>query len=147
LTVGSGQFGTRWERMHREKFSMALSTCGISAAGNSSSVPAGSRCAQVFSAALSWELPTPSCCALGNFPLPYGSGKFDTPRDRTQLAKGSIWEFVDWEFVDPPAVDEPPELVDDALPSHAAASRTRLAVAMMMGLARSDQPDAADNRS
>ena len=94
---------------------MALSTCGISPAGNRSLVPAGSRCAQVFSAALSWELPTPSCCALGNFPLPDGPGKFDTPRDRTQLAKGSICEFVDWEFVDPPAVDEPPGPLDDAL--------------------------------
>jgi len=34
-----------------------------------------------------------------------------------------------WELVDPPAFDEPP--VDDGLPLHAAASRARLAVAMM----------------
>jgi hypothetical protein len=72
--------------MHREKFSMLLSICGLSAAGNWSFVPGGSRCTQASSAALSRELLTPSCCAVGNFPLPDGSGKFATPWERMQPA-------------------------------------------------------------
>ena len=68
-TVGSGQFGTPWERMHWLNFRMPLSSCGTSAVGNWSSMPAGSRCWQALSAAWYWELLTPSCCALGNFAL------------------------------------------------------------------------------
>jgi hypothetical protein len=52
------------------------------------------------------------------------------------LAKGSIWEFVDWAFVDPPAFDAPPEPFDDGLAPQAAASRTKLAVAMMAAAVR-----------
>lgn len=85
-TVGLGQFGTPLERMHREKFNMLLSICDLSAAGNWSFVPAGSRRAHASSAAMSRELLTPSCCAPGNFPLPDGSGKFGTPLERMRPA-------------------------------------------------------------
>jgi len=50
--------------------------------------------------------------------------------------KASSGEFADWEFADPPAFDEPPEPVDDGLPLHAAASRTRAAVAMRAAAVR-----------
>jgi hypothetical protein len=59
-----------------------------------------------------------------------GSGYVDTPCERMQWTKASaFWEFVDWAFVDPPACDEPPEPVDEGLPPHAAASRTRAIMA------------------
>jgi hypothetical protein len=40
------------------------------------------------------------------------------------------------EFADPLVFDEPPELVDDGLPLHAADSRARAAVAMMAAAVR-----------
>src|SRR6266700_1714855 len=65
-----------------------------------------------------------------------GSGKFGTPRARTQREKASaFWEFADGEFADPPAFDEPPEPVEDGLPLHAA-SRARAAAAMMAAAVR-----------
>ena len=81
-TLGSGQFGTPWERMHWLNFRMPSISTGISAAGYWSLVPLGSRLWQDPSAAWYWELLTPSCCAVGNFPLPAGSGKLSTPWDR-----------------------------------------------------------------
>jgi hypothetical protein len=63
---------------------------------------------------------------LLNSPELLGSGKFGTPWARTQLAKASALEFAD-----PPAFDEPPELVDEGLPLHAADSSARAAVAMI----------------
>jgi hypothetical protein len=41
-----------------------------------------------------------------------------------------------WEFADLPAFDEPLEPVDDGLPPHAAASRTRAAVATIAAAVR-----------
>jgi len=65
-----------------------------------------------------------------------GSGKFGTPRARTQREKASaFWEIVDGEPAGPPAFDEPPEPVEDGLPLHAA-SRARMAVAMMAAVVR-----------
>src|ERR1700730_16569934 len=97
----------------------------------------GSRCWQAFSAAWSWELLTPSCCAvsLAIPPLLSGAGEFRPPPERTQREKASaFWEFVDGEFADPPAFGEPPEPVDE-LPLHAD-SRARPAVAMMAAALR-----------
>jgi hypothetical protein len=69
-------------------------------------------------------------------PLLPGSGKFGTPRARTQWEKASaFWEFVDGKVAGPPAFGEPPEPAD-GLPLHAAASRARPAVAMMAAAVR-----------
>jgi hypothetical protein len=157
-TVGSGQFGTLWARTHWLNFRMPLSSSGTSAGGNWSPTPAGSRCAQAFSAAWYRELLTSSCCAPGNFALlapGRGSGKFATPCERTHWAKASSWEFAD-----PPAFDEPPGSVDDGLPLlddglpllddgpplHATASRARAAVAMMAVAVRAVRGDARRGR-
>ena len=48
---GVGQFGTPWERMHRLKRSMLISSCGISPAGYWSLVPPGSSSWHALSAA------------------------------------------------------------------------------------------------
>jgi hypothetical protein len=112
--------------MHPLNLRMPGSSSGISAGANWSSIPAGSRCWHAFSAALSWELPIPSCCALGNFALVapvWGSGKFGTPWERTQRAKASSWEFAD-----PPACVELPEAVVDGLPLLHAAAKARTAM-------------------
>jgi len=61
----------------------------------------------------------------------WGSGKFGTLCERMHWEKASSWEFAD-----PPAFDEPPGPVDDGLPLHAAASRTRAAAAMMAAAVR-----------
>jgi hypothetical protein len=45
-------------------------------------------------------------------------------------------EPADGELAEPPAFGEPPELVDDGLPLHAAASRARAAVAMTAAAVR-----------
>src|SRR5262249_23253596 len=66
------------------------------------------------------ELLTPSCCAVGNFPLLDGSGKFGTPVERMHREKATSWAFAD-----------PAEPADDGPPPHAATSRTRPAAAMM----------------
>jgi hypothetical protein len=58
--MGSGQFATAWERMHRAKLSRRLSVC-CDADGVVGS-PFGSSCLQAFSAASNWELLTPSSC-------------------------------------------------------------------------------------
>ncbi len=125
-TVGSGQLCTPLWRMHWLKFTMPISKCGIPAGRNWSSIPAGGRWWQPVSAALSWELPTLSCCALGNFALVApvgGSGKSGTPSERTQREKASNWEDVD-----SPALVEPRGPLDDE-PPHAAASRAKATVA------------------
>jgi hypothetical protein len=96
--VGSGQFGTPWERMHWANLSPALSICCTKARGQSPVVThcwaccwndppvTGSRCWQARWVAWSWELLTPICCALafGTCPLLVGSGKFGTPWERMQ---------------------------------------------------------------
>jgi hypothetical protein len=69
--------------------------------------------------------------SLLNCPALPGSGKSGTPRERMQRAKASALAFAD-----PPAFDEPPEVVDDGLPSHAAGSRPKAAVAMIMAAVR-----------
>jgi hypothetical protein len=76
----------------------------------------------------------------GNFVPPdaWGSGKFGTPFERMHWEKASNAELVDppavdeppEPFSDLPAFNEPPEPVDDGLPLHAAASRTKAAVAI-----------------
>lgn len=128
--VGSGQFGTPWECMHWVNSRMAL-RIACSWAWVAPLLLLGSRCWQSFSAAWYWELLTPSCCALGNFALGCGSGKFGTPCERTQREKARSWEVAD-----PPGFDEPLEPADDGLLLHAAASRARTAVAMMAVAAR-----------
>src|SRR5580700_2471179 len=130
--LGSGQFGTPWECMHRAKCSIWLHHW-CSAAGLSSMLPVfGSRCWQAFRAVWSWELLTLSCCAvsLGTPPLPLGSGKFGTPCERMQLEKAT----AERELADPPAFDEPPEPVADG-PPHPA-TRARPAVTMMAAAVR-----------
>jgi len=135
--MGSGQFGIPWERMHWLNSRMPLSSSGTSAAGNWSLVPAGSRCWQAFSAALSWELLTPSCCALGNFSLlapGWGSGKFGTLWARMHWEKATSREVADWESVDPPAFVEPPEPVDDGLALHAVSRAVTATAAQKHGV-------------
>ncbi len=78
----------------------------------------------------------PSTWGFGHTPLLFGSGKFGTPLERMQWEKASGWEFTDELFVEPPALEVPPEPVDDGLPPHAAASRTRTAVATMAATVR-----------
>src|ERR1700722_2646843 len=102
--------------MHWARCSIWLHPRGR-AAGLSSMLPvSGSRCWHAFRAAWSWELLTPSCCAvsLGTPPLLLGSGKYGTPCERMQPEKAT----ADWERADPPAVDEPLEAVADGLPPH-----------------------------
>jgi hypothetical protein len=53
-----------------------------------------------------------------------------------QWEKATSWEFAAPELADPPAFVEPPEPVDDGLLLHAAASRTRAAVAMTAAAVR-----------
>ena len=144
LTLGSGQFGTPWERMHWLNSRIPVRSSGTSAGRNWSLVPAGSKRWQSFSAAWYWELLTPSCCALGNFASPtpgWGSGKFRTPYERMHWEKASSGEFAD-----PAAFDEPPEPADDALPLHAAASRARAAAAMMAAAVGAADGRARDRR-
>src|ERR1700733_10388364 len=141
--AGSGKFGTPWERMQWAKGSMPRRRSGTSAGGNWSSMPTGSRCWQASSAALSWELLTRSCGALGNFALlapAWGSGKFGTPCERTQWEKATRWAFADppafEDFADLPAVDALPEAVDAGLLPHAVARTARAAVAMIAAAVR-----------
>src|ERR1700727_618271 len=130
--VGSGKFGTPWERMHRASFRSAVSICCTRAGGQSlacmhscsccwSDPPVGNRCWQACWAAWYWEVLTPNCWAspLGSCPLLWASGKFGTPWERMQAEEAT----ADGELADPPAPGEPP--VDDGLPLHAAASRAR----------------------
>ena len=86
--MGSGQFGTPWERIHALNLTTALSVCCDAAPVEVP--PFGSRCAQVLSAAANCELLTPSSwkATLGNplgktLPL-MGSGYFGTPLERMQ---------------------------------------------------------------
>src|SRR6266567_6548894 len=95
---GSGQPGTPCEHMHRGNLRMPFITrctmaCGqtpVSSHCTSEAVSAppllGYRCWQAVWAAWSWELLTPSSCALvfGTCPLLVGSGKFGTPWERMQ---------------------------------------------------------------
>jgi hypothetical protein len=130
--LGSGQFGTPWDRMHRAKFTMPLIICGTWA------WVGWSRCAQALWATWNWELLTPICCGvtLGTPPVRVGSGKAGTPCERTQWEKATALELGAWELTGPPAFGEPPEPVDDGLPPHAAASRARAAVAAMAAAIR-----------
>ena len=130
--LGSGQFGTPWERMHRAKFTIPVIICGVWAWAG------WSRCAQALWATRNWELLTPTCCGvtLGTPPLRVESGKAGTPCARMQWEKATVLEFAAWELTGPTAFDEPPEPVDDGLPPHAAVSRTRTAVAMMPAAVR-----------
>src|ERR1022692_2740551 len=100
--VGSGQAGTPSERMHRAYVRRAViaactNACGqspVSSHGPSESLLSpppdpplsGYRCWQAVWAAWSWELLTPSSCALvfGTCPVPAGSGNFGTPCERMQ---------------------------------------------------------------
>jgi hypothetical protein len=127
-TLGSGQFGTPWARMHWLNLTSSLSMC--CKAAWVVRPPFGSRCAQLPSAARYREPLTPSCCAPGNFVVVWprwGSGKFATPLARMQRENASNWEFADSR-----AVDEPPTTADDPLPpSHADTSRATPTVAMI----------------
>ena len=95
--LGSGQFGTPWERMHRANSARrsapaapglrtvaGLSHCWSELALSDPPL-AGIRCWQALWAAWSWVLLTPSSCAVafGGTPL-VGSGKFGTPWERMQ---------------------------------------------------------------
>jgi hypothetical protein len=53
-----------------------------------------------------------------------------------QWEKATVLEFAARELTGPSAFDEPPEPVDDELPPHAAASKTRTAGAMMAAAVR-----------
>src|SRR6266702_123967 len=129
--MGSGQFGTPWECMHREKFSMPLHSCRTSA-GVGPLPPFGSRCWQVWVAAWYWELlPATWFRVVLLNPLLLGSGKLGTPWERMHWAKASRWEVAD-----PPAFGELPGPAGDGLPLHAAASRARAVVAMMAAAVR-----------
>ena len=77
-----------------------------------------------------------------------GVGKFGTPWERMQWEKARGWELTDWVFGGAPTFDVPPEPVDDALPPHAATTRTRIAVAMMDTRVRARvDPDQGSSRS
>jgi len=133
--LGSGQFGTPWERMHWLKLRMPLSSCCTSA-WLGALPPFGSRCWQAFWAAWYREVLTPRSCALGNLAATWpgrGSGKFGTSFERMQREKASSWELTD-----PPACDEPPELVADGLELHAA-SRAVTATAVQEHSVRASQ--------
>ena len=97
--VGSGKFGTPWERMHWAYCRPAVNICCTNACGQSpydshcwaccrNDRLLGSRCWQARWAAWYWELLTPSCCGFPavfeTAPLLSGSGKFGTPWERMQ---------------------------------------------------------------
>jgi hypothetical protein len=143
--MGSGQFDTPWERMHPAKrTNLASVLCNADCVG---CAPFGRRCAQVRVAASSWELLTPSPCALtfANPSLPpfelLGSGYFTTPCDRMQVAKASaLAEIVDsraFEVLAEPVDGAPPWVVVElscatpslAGPPHAANAREKTASA------------------
>jgi DNA-binding response OmpR family regulator len=112
--------------MQRAKLSMPFHSCCTSATVGPLPPP-GSKCWQAWVAASKTESLTPSCrgVCLGIPSLPAGSGKFGTPRERTQREKATSWEFTS-----PPAFCAAPEPVDDGLAPHAAASRTTAVAAM-----------------
>jgi hypothetical protein len=89
--VGSGQFATPWERMHRANVRMSLHDCCSAARVGRPPGPFGNRCMQALWAAWSWGLLTPSWCgvSLGIPPVLLGSGKFDTLWERMQREKAS----------------------------------------------------------
>lgn len=130
--MGSGQFGSPWERIHRAKLAMPFHSCRTSAWLGPPPL-LGSRCPQAWVAVWYSEVLAASCrmVALLNCPALLGSGKSATPWARTQRAKASALEFAD-----PPAFGEPPELVDDGLPLHAAASRVSAPVVMIAAAVR-----------
>jgi hypothetical protein len=145
-TAGSGKFGTPWERMQLEKGSMPRRRSGTSDGGNWSLTPTGSNRWQTFSAVLSWELLTWSCCALGNFALlapAWGSGKFGTPWERTQREKATSGAFAGSpafeELAGPPPAGEAPEPAEDGLPLHAP-TRASAQMPTMAAAARRCQP-------
>jgi hypothetical protein len=121
--------------MHRAKFTMVLRICSHWA-GVGPLPPFGSRWRHALWAAGNRGLLSETCFALGgNTPLLLGSGQFGTPCKRTQWAKATM------ECVDPAACGEPPELVDDGLPLHAAAGRARAAVVMRAAAVRAARGD------
>ena len=76
--MGSGQFGTPWERMHSLNRTILLNSCADAA--GVVWPPLGSRCAHARSATRNCELLTASCWALtlvnpfGNSSVLLGSG-------------------------------------------------------------------------
>jgi hypothetical protein len=80
-SVGSGQFGTPWERIHRANLSMSVWISWSTAReGATPGPPSGSRCPQALAAAgYSGLLAAPATCDFGHTPLLLGSGKFGTP--------------------------------------------------------------------
>ena len=129
--VGSGRFGTPWERMHRANFRSSVSCCRCWAWDGAWY---GHRRWQARWAVWSRELLTPSCSmsSLGICPLLSGSGKFGMPWERMHREKATgIGEFAD-----PPAFGEPPDPVDDGLALHAAASTAAAAMTVMTPAAR-----------
>ena len=142
--MGSGQFGTPWERMHWLNVRMPLSSNGTSAGGNGRQCRPGAGAGTHSAAAWYRELLTPSCCAPGNFALlapAWGSGKFGTPFERMHWEKVSSCEFGD-----PPAFVEPPEPAAEGLPAHAAADRTTAADAMTAAALRTADSHAHHGR-
>src|SRR5579862_6856108 len=106
--MGSGQFGTPWERMQLANFVISARICCTTAGeGGTPGPPSGSRCPQAWVAAWKRGLAAASSTWLfGHTPPLSGSGKFGTPSELMQWEKASGWEIGDWEFVDPPAFAE-----------------------------------------
>jgi hypothetical protein len=75
-------------------------------------------------------LATSSTWLFGHTPLLSGSGKFDTPCERTQWEKASGCEVDDRERLDPPTFDAPDE------PPHALATRATQIAAMIVPAVR-----------
>ena len=96
--MGSGNFGTSWERMHTANLSMTVSSRCTTAGEQSWATKhccsccwadppvAGIRCWQARWAAWNWEPVTPSSSALpfASPPLLGGSGNLGTPWERMQ---------------------------------------------------------------
>ncbi len=124
-TVGSGQFCTPRECIHRANVSMSVWICRTTdALGRTPGPPSGSRRPHAFVAA--WNCGSLAVLwtwLLGHTPLRLGSGKSDTPCVRMQREKataslaGDVRVFAD--------VDEGREL-----PPHAATSTARQTMAM-----------------
>ena len=106
--MGSGQFGTPWDRMQRANVVMSVRICCTTAGeGGTPGPPYGSRCPQACVAAWKRRLPAASSTWLfGHTPLLSGSGKFGTPSERMQWEKASGWEIGDWELGEPAALGE-----------------------------------------
>jgi hypothetical protein len=154
--MGSGQFGSPWERRHWANVRRPAIQCCTTAWEQSPAVAhcvswpcswfdpvIGIRSSQLLRAPSSRDVLTPSCCAspFGICPLPVGSGKFGTPWVRMQAeyatAEGGL-EVGEGEPADvPPVLGVPPEPLLHAASS---AAKTAALVTALASRPRRDMP-------